>query len=209
MFIISLKKSVLVTYLGVIFGIVSMTFAFTKMAFAEVEYIRYSLILLILSGICDMFDGKIARMCKRTKEEKEFGIQIDSLADTVNFLVLPVVIMLSLGMTTIIDVCIYIIFIICGISRLGVFNCTANADGPVEYYTGLPVTSTAIVYPILGIFHGQVSAHTFSAIYIIATMIIAILFIAKIKIPKFKQKAYYIIVPILAIFLTILLLVVK
>lgn len=209
MFIISLKKSVLLTYLGVIFGIISMTFAFTKMVFAEVEYIRYSLILLILSGICDMFDGKVARMCKRTKEEKEFGIQIDSLADTINFLVLPVVIMLSLGMTAIIDVCIYIIFIICGISRLGVFNCIANADGPVEYYTGLPVTATAIIYPILGIFHGQVSENMFSAIYIIATMIIAILFIAKIKIPKFKQNYYYIIVPILAIFLAILLLVVK
>lgn len=209
MFIISLKKSVIITYLGIIFGIISMTFAFTKMAFAEVEYIRYSLILLILAGICDMFDGKIARMCKRTEEEKEFGIQIDSLADTVNFLVLPVVIMLSLGMTSVFDVCIYILFIICGISRLGVFNCNANTDKPVEYYTGLPVTSTAIVYPILGLFHGQIPSNVFTTIYIIATMIIAILFIAKIKIPKFKKNAYYIIVPILAIFLTTLLLVVK
>ena len=147
MFIINLKKSVLVTYLGIIFGIISMNFAFTKMAFAEVNYIRYSLIFLILSGICDMFDGKVARMCKRTQEEKEFGIQIDSLADTVNFLVLPVVIMLSLEMTSILDVCAYIVFIICGISRLGVFNCNANADGPVKYYTGLPVTSTSIIFP--------------------------------------------------------------
>ena len=71
MFIISLKKSVIVTYLGVIFAMFSMYFAFTKMAFVEVEYIRYSLILLMLSGICDMFDGKIARMCKRTEEEKQ------------------------------------------------------------------------------------------------------------------------------------------
>ena len=101
MFIINLKKSVIVTYLGIIFGIISMGFAFTKMAFAEVAYIRYSLILLMLAGVCDMFDGKIARMCKRTEAEKEFGIQIDSLADTVNFVVLPVVIMLSLIETNI------------------------------------------------------------------------------------------------------------
>lgn len=209
MFIINLKKSVIVTYLGIIFGITSMTFAFTKMAFTEVEYMRYSLILLIFSGICDMFDGKIARMCKRTEEEKEFGIQIDSLADTVNFLVLPVVIMLSLGMTSIFDVCVYILFIICGISRLGVFNCNANADEPVKYYMGLPVTSTAIIYPILGLFHGQISEYAFSIMYIVATMIIAILFIAKIKIPKFKNLTFYIVIPILAIFLAILLLVVK
>ena len=209
MFFISLKKSVIATYLGVVFGVLSMAFAFSKIAFAEVDYIRYSLILLILAGICDMFDGKIARMCKRTEEEKEFGIQIDSLADTVNFVVLPVVIMLSLGMTSIFDIVIYVLFVICGISRLGDFNCKANANGPVEYYTGLPVTSTAIIYPLLGMLHGKISEYMFSMIYIIATLIIAVLFITKIKIPKFKKNIYYIILPIFAIILCILLLVVK
>ena len=91
MFIINLKKSVLVTYLGVIFGVISMYFAFSKMAFSDTDYMRYSLVFLVLAGVCDMFDGKVARMCKRSKEEKEFGIQIDSLADTVNFVCLPVV----------------------------------------------------------------------------------------------------------------------
>ena len=209
MFFISLKKSVIATYLGVVFGVLSMAFAFSKIAFAEVDYIRYSLILLILAGICDMFDGKIARMCKRTEEEKEFGIQIDSLADTVNFVVLPVVIMLSLGMTSIFDIVIYVLFVICGISRLGAFNCKANANGPVEYYTGLPVTSTAIIYPLLGMLHKKISEYMFSMIYIIATLIIAVLFITKIKIPKFKKNIYYIILPIFAIILCILLLVVK
>ena len=209
MFFISLKKSVIATYLGVVFGVLSMAFAFSKIAFGEVDYIRYSLILLILAGICDMFDGKIARMCKRTEEEKEFGIQIDSLADTVNFVVLPVVIMLSLGMTSIFDIVIYVLFVICGISRLGDFNCKANANGPVEYYTGLPVTSTAIIYPLLGMLHGKISEYMFSMIYIIATLIIAVLFITKIKIPKFKKNIYYIILPIFAIILCILLLVVK
>ena len=108
MFIISIRKSVLLTYLGVIFGIISMTFAFTKVAFAEINYLSYSLVFLILAGICDMFDGKVARKCNRTNEEKEFGIQIDSLADTVNFVVLPVVLMLSLGMTSIIEIIVYI-----------------------------------------------------------------------------------------------------
>lgn len=209
MFIVNIKKSVLVTYLGVVFGIVSMAFAFTKMAFVEVEYMRYSLILLMFAGICDMFDGKVARMCKRTEEDKAFGIQIDSLADTVNFLVLPVVIMLSLGMTSIFDVCVYTLFVLCGISRLAVFNCIADADTPVKFYSGLPVTSTAIIYPLLGLFHGKIPENIFQMMYIIATLIIAILFVLKIKVPKFKNIAYYIILPILAIIVSILLLVVK
>lgn len=207
MFIINLKKSVLLTYLGVIFAVISMYFAFIKMAFCEVSYIRYSLVFLMLAGICDMFDGKVASMCKRTTEEKEFGIQIDSLADTVNFVVLPVVIMLSLGMTSIIDVVIYALFIICGISRLGYFNVNAKLDSPVKFYNGLPVTSTAIIYPVLGLLHGHIPEDVFSLIYLVATLLTAVLFVTRIKIPKFKGIAY-VIIPILAVFLAILLLLV-
>ena len=208
MFIIKLHKSTLITYLGVIFAVLSMYFAFTRMAFIEGSYLRLSLIFLVLSGICDMFDGKVARMCKRTQEEKEFGIQIDSLADTVNFVVLPVIIMISLGMTSVIDVIIYMLLILCGISRLGYFNVNASLDNPVKYYNGLPVTSTAIIYPVLGLLHGHIPENTFCLIYIIATLITAILFIAKIKIPKLKGSAY-IIVPVLAIILSILLWVIR
>ena len=208
MFIINIKKSVLVTYLGVIFGVLSMYFAFSKMAFSEGNYLRYSLIFLILAGLCDMFDGKVARMCKRTKEEKEFGIQIDSLADTVNFVALPVVIMLSLGMTSVVDVIIYALFILCGISRLGYFNVNASLDNPVKFYNGLPVTSTAIIYPILGLLHGQIPENTFCLVYIIATLITGLLFVLRIKVPKLKGSAY-IVIPVLAIILAVLLLVIR
>lgn len=208
MFIIKLHKSVLVTYLGVIFGVISMYFAFSKMAFAEVPYLRYSLIFLILAGVCDMFDGKVARMCKRTNEEKEFGIQIDSLADTVNFVALPVVIMLSLGMYSLIDIIIYCIFILCGISRLGFFNINATSDTPVKYYSGLPVTTTAIIYPLLGIFRGIIDESLFHIIYISATFLTAFLFVYKFKVPKFKGL-FYVIVPVIALIGIILLLVIR
>lgn len=208
MFIIKLHKSVLLTYLGAIFGVVSMYFAFSKMAFSEVSYLRYSLIFLILAGVCDMFDGKVARMCKRTEQEKQFGIQIDSLADTVNFVCLPVVIMLSLGMHSIIDIVAYTLLILCGISRLGFFNIIATTDEPVKYYSGLPVTTTAIIYPLLGLFHGSIDESVFKIIYIAATYITAFLFVFNFKVPKFKGL-FYVIVPVLALILVILLLVIR
>lgn len=208
MFIVNVKKSTIITYLGVIFAVTSMYFAFTKIAFSEIGYLRFSLIFLMFSGICDMFDGKVARACKRTKEEKEFGVQLDSLADTVNFVVLPVIIMLSLGLTTIIDVMIYAFFIMCGISRLGYFNINANLDKPVKEYTGLPVTSTAVIYPVLGILHGIIPENIFCAMYLAMTIIVGLLFITNIKIPKLKGIAY-VIIPILAIILTVLLLVIR
>ena len=208
MFIFKVKKSMLVTYLGIVFAAISMYFAFTKMAFSDINYMRYSLVFLVLSGICDMFDGKIARMCKRTEEEKRIGIEIDSLADTVNFIVLPVVIMLSLGMNNIIELIIYTLYILSGISRLAYFDCIATTDTPVKYYNGLPVTSTAIIYPILGLLHGNIPEATFELVYLIATAIIALLFVLKIKVPKFKGIAY-VIIPILAAILVTLLLVIR
>lgn len=208
MFIVKINKSVLLTYLGIIFAIIAMYFSFTKIAFAEINYLRYSLVFLILSGICDMFDGKVARMCKRTKEEKEFGIQLDSLADTINFLCLPVVVMLSLGMNSIFELIVYCIFILCGISRLGYFNVHASLDSPVKFYNGLPVTSTAIVYPVIGLLHGNIPDCTFQSILIGITILVSLLFVFKIKVPKFKGIAY-IIIPVLAIILTVLLLVIR
>ncbi len=208
MFIINIKKSVIITYIGVICAVMSMYCCFTQIVTSEVGRIRYSLVFLILAGICDMFDGKVARMCKRTEEEKEFGIQIDSLADTVNFVVMPVVMMLSLGMVSIHDTIVYCIFVLCGISRLAYFNVNASLDGPVKYYNGLPVTSTAIIYPVLGLLHGQIPEGTFKTIYLIATLLIGILFVLRIKVPKLKGVAY-VIVPILAIIMSILLLVIR
>lgn len=201
------KKSCLITYFGIALGVLSMYFAFCKLAFSEVNIVRYALICLMFSGICDMFDGKFARSCKRTEEEKAFGIQLDSLADTFCFLVVPVVIMLALRLNSIVCILIYIYFIIAGVTRLGYFNVKADNDKVVDYYTGVPVTTTAIVYPLVGLLHTFVTPKIFGIILICLTAFIGVLFNFKIKVPKFKSKWYYIILPILAIILAIIMVV--
>ena len=53
---------------------------------------------LLFCGMCDMFDGRIARgYGSRTRKEKLFGIQIDSLCDMVSFGVAPVIIAYCAG----------------------------------------------------------------------------------------------------------------
>lgn len=199
------KKSCLITYFGIALGVMSMYFAFCKLAFSEVNVVRYSLICLMFSGICDMFDGKFARSCKRSEDEKEFGIQLDSLADTFCFLVVPVVIMLALRLDSWLCNIIYIYFIIAGVTRLGYFNVKADTDKVVDYYTGVPVTTTAIIYPLVGLLHPLVSPFAFGVILVSLTALIGFLFNFKIKVPKFKSKWYYIILPILAVILAIIL----
>ena len=51
---------------------------------------------MMLSGLFDAFDGKVARTKKdRTDLEKEFGVQIDSFSDLIAFGVLPAAIGIS------------------------------------------------------------------------------------------------------------------
>ena len=77
--------TVILTYFG-------MLVSFTGLTFAIQGDLRTALTCLMISGVCDMFDGKIASTMERTAREKRFGIQIDSLSDLICFGVLPAVI---------------------------------------------------------------------------------------------------------------------
>lgn len=191
--------SCLITYIGVVFGVLAMWLAFSKMTDGETIYIRYSLACLVISGVCDMFDGKFARLFKRTQEEKEFGVQLDSLCDTFCFLAVPIVFMMALRMTRWYHWIAYAIFIICGVSRLGYFNVkSADTEKAIKTYQGLPVTSTAVTWPLIGLLRTFITdICVLQWVYFGATILTAILMVVNIKIPKLKGIAY-IIVPILA-----------
>lgn len=181
------SKSVLITYLGVISGTIGMFLAFR-------HKITCSLICLLISGICDAFDGKVARKCKRSNEEKSFGIQIDSLADMVSFIFLPITIFYGLGYTSWYNVVIFAIFTLGGVIRLGYFNVIAEdkkQEGPVKYYSGLPVTASAAIFPIVYILKGFVTAPEFAIIYTLTMLFISILYVLNFKIKKPSAGVIY------------------
>ena len=121
MFIGKWNKAVILTYVGLAIAIVGMALAISGYD------IKYAFICLMLSGICDLFDGAVARMCKRDDEEKAFGVQQDSLVDVISFVAFPIVILLSMGYNSVLHIIVYAIFAICGVARLGYFNIkTAN-----------------------------------------------------------------------------------
>ena len=201
MFIGKYNKSLIITYVGVAFAIMGMNFALK-------HDLRMTMVCLVIAGVCDLFDGKVARMCKRTEEEKLFGIEIDSLADMVGFVVFPIVIGYSMGLNNWYNIFGYVLFVLCGITRLGFFNISVvdtNRDKPVSTYKGLPVTSSSIIFPFFWFLCEIISKLSFSCLYPFLTYIIAFLFIFNFSIPKFKGKAY-IVLSIIAILGLILLL---
>ena len=193
--------TVLLTYLGFASGVFGIIEAFNGRIFPAI-------ICLMFSGLCDMFDGKVARTKKkRTVEERHFGIQLDSLSDLVCFGILPAVIGYSLGLNQCYTLPIVILFPVAALIRLAWFNVleiTRNSNTPVKEYTGLPVTSAALVFPFIYIFRKFIM-NKFYLLYGAFLLIVGILFISKIKIkkPNMKTMILFILIGVIEILLII------
>lgn len=198
MFIAKWNKSVILTYVGLISTIIGIYICLTT------GNLKYAMSFLMISGICDMFDGKIARMCKRTKEEKNFGIQLDSLVDTACFVVYPIIIYLTIGLRKWYHIIVLSIYGICGIARLAHFNTVAEKkEGAVTYYTGVPVTAIAITLPVFYLLKYCLTTNMFFIILTTVIIVNALLNISNIKVAKPKGIAYPIIAILAIIMLTI------
>lgn len=183
--------TVVLTYMGFASGITGMFCATTR-------HLRLAVFFLALSGLCDMFDGKIARTKKnRTAEEKSFGIQIDSLCDMVCFGVLPIMICFKLGMRQVYSMAILVLYGLAGVIRLGYFNVMEEkrqeeTDENRKYYQGLPITSMAMVLPIFFVFSPLLPSHqAFVVVLHILVAAVGLLFVLDIKIRKLSAKELF------------------
>jgi len=140
--------TVVLTYLG-------MLVAYTGITLSLNGDLHGALVCLMIAGVCDMFDGKIASMkANRTIQERRFGIQIDSLSDLICFGALPAVIVYTASFES--NTAFYTsgIYLLCALIRLAWFNVDEedrqnSTDGAREVYYGLPVTTAALIVPAL------------------------------------------------------------
>ena len=183
--------TVILTYMSLASAIAGIFFAC-----GSTPHTAYAIVCLMISGLCDMFDGKVARTKKnRTDDEKKFGIQIDSLCDVICFGVLPAVIGYSVGLNTLMDLPVLIIFPLCAVIRLAYFNVTEESrqkktDETRKVYEGLPVTSVALILPFIYSFQKDLGEY-FPCVYGSAMFLIAIAFITRFKMKKPGMKTMF------------------
>lgn len=149
------------------------------------------LLCLMICGMIDTFDGRIARSKKdRTEEGKLFGIQIDSLNDLVCFGVLPVSIGFSLGMTGGASRMILSLFALAALIRLAYFNVLEEKrqrESTAERisYMGLPVTTVSVVMPFFFLLSEYLGiSHT--PVFTVVLLALAVAFITPLKVRKLK-----------------------
>lgn len=172
---------------------------------------RTAIVCLALSGLFDMFDGKIARTKKdRTDDEKLFGVQIDSLCDVVCFGAFPAVICYVLGLKGILCEIVIAYYCICSVIRLGFFNVLETnrqreEDGANKYYHGLPITTITIVLPLIFLLNFFISQQVFKWILLIMLFTVGTLFIVNFKLKKPTNKQLCLLVFVVACAVTVIL----
>ena len=165
---------------------------------------KVAIFCLALSGLCDMFDGKIARTKKnRTDDEKNFGIQIDSLCDVVCFGIFPAMICYCLGVNTPAGIGALIFYSVASVIRLAYFNVSEakrqnETSENRQYYQGLPITSMAIILPFLYLMRRYCGLYFLIVIHI-AVIIVGLLFILDIKVKKPQNPVRILLVAVVAL----------
>ena len=133
--------SVLLTYLGLSISLYGVFFS---------KSLAFSLILLILAGLCDTFDGMVANAFQRNDLEKAFGVQIDSLSDLISFGAFPVQIYLQyFAKLGVVSFLLSVLYLLSVVTRLAYFN--ASGGEKKDYFIGLAVTYASFFIPLYGL----------------------------------------------------------
>ncbi len=164
-----------------------------------------AILCLSISGLLDMFDGKVARMKKdRTDDEKMFGVQIDSLVDVICFGFYPAILCYTMGHKGIIAILILIFYVLAAVIRLAFFNVLEinrqmKEDGANKFYHGLPVTSIAVIFPLTFLFKLFLPKNIFYWVLLGVMLVTGTAFIVDFKLRKPNNKELIVIVLIVAI----------
>lgn len=141
--------TIILTFLSLVSSVFGMTQAVEG-------HFKIAIACLAFSGLCDAFDGKVARTKKdRTRDQQSFGIQLDSLCDMVGFGAFPALICYLLGVRGYAGCIAISYYCICSVIRLSFYNTLeikgmdSEEKSGAKIYYGLPITSIAVVLPII------------------------------------------------------------
>ena len=157
------------------------------------EY-RLAAILLVLAGVFDALDGFVARL---TSTQSDFGMQLDSIADVMNFGCAPAMLLycygfaqLGVGHPTLLRMgglaC--FIFVACGALRLARFNVNVGRTDP-RYFVGMPITAgAACVASVVVAWPHPLVNFTQAGMLIALVVAVGTLMVSTVRFPSSKQK---------------------
>ena len=173
------------TIIGVCVGLSSIKFAMDQ------NY-GLSIIALLISGILDTLDGRIARLIKGTSK---VGKELDSLTDVVSFGVAPAFIMYFWTLNELgkLGWLIVLVYVVCCALRLARFNITTYSDDTLwkqNFFEGVPSPGGAglVILPLV-LYKSEIYNFDQYKLLIVSTVFIitSILLISKVPTYSFKR----------------------
>jgi len=144
-------------------------------------------IFILISGLLDGMDGRIARYTNTTSR---FGVEYDSLADVIAFCVAPGILVFSWALEPFgrLGWLAAFLFVVCGALRLARFNVQINTVES-RYFSGLPTPAAALLVATAIMVYYKwgdtgVSKH---GIILITTYVLAFLMVSTVKYYGFKD----------------------
>lgn len=174
----------------VVLTYMSLLSALTGMIQTAKGHFTAAVLCIMVSGLLDAFDGPVARTKKnRTEDEKGFGIQLDSLCDVISFGVVPAFLCYRLGADGILGHILVFLYILCALIRLAFFNVLetkrqAKEGGSGKIYRGLPVTTIAIILPVIYMLKFIMDIPGFTAVVHVMLAVVSLLFVLDFQVRK-------------------------
>ena len=173
----------ILTLIGVCIGLSSIKFAF------DGKY-ELSIIAVIVAGIIDGLDGRIARLIKGTSK---VGKELDSLTDVISFGVAPAFIMYFWTLSEIgrLGWLISLIYTICVALRLARFNVTSEGEPSWRdnFFEGIPSPAGGILVlmPLIYSF-SEIQFFNLNYKFVVPILFIIISILLISKIPTYSLK---------------------
>lgn len=149
---------------------------------------------IVVAGILDGLDGRIARLLKGTSS---FGAQLDSLSDFIGFGVAPAVMLYIWTMSQLQSFgwAVVLMFAVCSALRLARFNTQIGAELPpyaYNFFTGVPAPAGAGLALLPLFLSFEVGDTFFRSPFVTGAWIVAIAALMVSRVPTYSAKRFHI-----------------
>jgi CDP-diacylglycerol---serine O-phosphatidyltransferase len=183
-----------VTLLSIACGFGSIVISVDNAHVGFAQDYRLAAALLVLAGIFDALDGFVARA---TGTSSEFGVQLDSIADVMNFGCAPAMLLYCYGFVLMgpADPTLLraggiaaFFFVACGALRLARFNVNVGRTDP-KYFVGMPITAgAACVASVVVAWPESPETALHGYLIVLLLFVVGSLMVSTIRFPSSKQK---------------------
>ncbi len=146
---------------------------------------------IIIAGVFDNLDGKIARATKTTSK---FGVEYDSLADLISFGLAPGVMMYLWALKPLgrIGWLAAFLFMVCGALRLARFNTQVGSISG-DHFVGLPIPAAAGMNSVtILIFHKfSIEGTSYPIFLLMMVYLLSYLMVSTIRYDSFKKPEMF------------------